>query len=734
MELAVNSIKKFYERNIRQMAVAWLVLIVALAPTIYGAWRVRQSVERRDEERFGDELRGVNNLIEFYLNQRMAEIRGLAAPLLTNAVDTPELWQKVMNIVGWRQRIGGLMDIGYTEPVRDAEGHITYPILFLESRMPHPFHVLGMNLANDPGRLAAITNAIAQKYAASTGLVSMQVAGEPNPVMGTVTFMPLTEPPAQELTTEEETAAPKRLLIFSLDQQRRFASMQLSLTNRSVEVELLPPAPPEFASNRFERIITKSTLSGTWKFRVKADASFYQNAKSELPRLVLGGGVTMSLLLFGLAWAQGRRRLEAEQANVELQRRDAEISLLNADLERRIATRTGELSEANEKLKAEVAERKEAQAHLNRFKSVMDATSDLVALTTLDGRVIYANKAGRTMVGLPDDAPIAGQDFQKFYPLWVQKHLAQDALPAALRDGSWRGEVTLLHQDGHEIPVSLVALVIRNPAGEPEYMAAIHRDITERRHFEESLQKALGQEKELNQLKGNFISMVSHEIRTPLALILGSSEILSRYLERLPGEKRQRQLDNINQSVKRMSALMEDMLLFSQAEAGRMEFRPAPLDLGAFCRQLVDEAESATNRRCPIAMTLAETDALARVDESLLRHILNNLLTNAVKYSSPSATVYLEVLLEGDEVVFRVKDHGIGIPEADRKRLFTPFYRSKNVAHTPGTGLGLVIVKRCVERHSGRLEMESQPGVGTTVTIRLPKYSIGDTEFVNKPA
>ncbi len=716
------------------MAVAWLILAVALAPTIYGAWRVRQSVEHRDEERFDDELRGVNNLFEFYLNQRMAEIRGLSAPLQTNAVVTPELWQKVMTLVGWRQRIGGLMDIGYTEPVTNADGKVSFPILFLDSRMVHPFQVRGMDLAEDAGRRLEISNTIASRYAASTGLVSMQAPGETNPTMGTVTFLPLTEPTAQELTTGANSPTPTRFLFFSIDQQRRFISMQLSLTNRSVDVELLPPLPAENSSNRFERVVTLNTLSGTWKFRVKADAAFYQNAKSELPHLVLGGGVTMSLLLFGIAWAQGRRRLETEQANVKLQQRDAEISLLNADLERRIARRTGELQEANEKLKAEVAERKEAQAHLKRFKAVMDATSDLVALTTLDGRVIYANKAGRTMVGLPEDVPIAGQDFQKFYPPWVRKHLAEDALPVALRDGLWRGEVTLLHQDGHEIPVSLVTLVIRNPAGEPEYMAAIHRDITERRHFEESLQKALGQEKELNQLKGNFISMVSHEIRTPLALILGSSEILSRYLERLPGEKRQRQLDNINQSVKRMSLLMEDMLLFSQAEAGRMEFRPASLDLGAFCRQVVEEAESATSRRCPIGLTLSEADAMARVDESLLHHILNNLLTNAVKYSSPGKTVFLDVMLERDEVVFRVRDHGIGIPEADLKRLFTPFYRSKNVAHTPGTGLGLVIVKRCVERHSGDLKMESEPGVGTTVTIRLPKYSIGDTEFVTKPA
>src|SRR5262249_17052560 len=146
------------------------------------------------------------------------------------------------------------------------------------------------------------------------------------------------------------------------------------------------------------------------------------------------------------------------------------------------------------------------------------------------------------------------------------------------------------------------------------------------------LHAALAEEKELNRLKGNFISMVTHEIRTPLALILAASEILSRYSERLTPEKRTEHLDTIESAVRRMSALLEDVLLFSKAEGGRIEFNPAQFNLRQFCEQLVDELISATNRRCPIELS-AEIAEPARGDTALLRHAFTNLLTNAVKYS-----------------------------------------------------------------------------------------------------
>ena len=266
-------------------------------------------------------------------------------------------------------------------------------------------------------------------------------------------------------------------------------------------------------------------------------------------------------------------------------------------------------------------------------------------------------------------------------------------------------------------------------------ITALNRDL-ENKVAERTAQlnDALAEEKELNRLKGNFISMVTHEIRTPLALILGSSEILSRYLDRLAPEKRAEHLKTIDSAVQRMSALLEDVLLFSKAEAGRMEFNPGALDLKNFCAQLVDETASATNRRCPIELSAAEIFEPARGDENLLRHIFANLLANATKYSPPGTPVKFSVSRDGGDAIFIVQDRGMGIPEDDRKRLFTPFYRGKNVATIQGTGLGLVIVKHCVERHGGKIEIESAENLGTTVSVRLPLFSPAHTEFIRRIA
>jgi PAS domain S-box-containing protein len=381
------------------------------------------------------------------------------------------------------------------------------------------------------------------------------------------------------------------------------------------------------------------------------------------------------------------------------------------------------------------AELRTANERLTRLAALADATTDFVGAARMDGRALFLNQAGRRMVGLLPDEDLSELPAADFYSARTAELFDRDAIPKAIRDGTWSGEVALKHRDGHEIPVSFVGLVFKSPDGLPEYMACIARDISEQRRLEENLRAALAEAQELNHFKSQLISMVSHEIRTPLAMILGSSEILSRYFDRLPAPKRQRQLDTINSAVQRMSALVEELLLFSRAEARGMEFHPAPLDLTAFCQQLADELLSATGRRCVLELNPAELSVLALGDETLLRHIFSNLLTNAAKYSPPESPVNFHVRrLENGEGIFIVQDLGMGIPEADRQRLFTPFYRAKNAATIPGTGLGLAIVQHCVHSHGGRLEIDSREGAGTTVTVRLPLFPSCQPQRVQPPA
>jgi signal transduction histidine kinase len=236
----------------------------------------------------------------------------------------------------------------------------------------------------------------------------------------------------------------------------------------------------------------------------------------------------------------------------------------------------------------------------------------------------------------------------------------------------------------------------------------------------DDLARALSQERDLNELKTRFVSMVSHEFRTPLGVTMSAVELLRHYKERMPVEKHEELLEDIYSATLQMSGLMEQVLLLGRAEAGKLVWRPVPLDLPEFCSKLVDDGLSATQHRCPIAFTAEGDFSGALMDESLLRHIIGNLLSNAVKYSPEGSPVEFKLCREGDDAVFSVQDHGIGIPVADQARLFEAFHRASNVGETPGTGLGLLLVKRCVELHHGSMTVQSQEGVGTTFTVRLP--------------
>jgi signal transduction histidine kinase len=234
--------------------------------------------------------------------------------------------------------------------------------------------------------------------------------------------------------------------------------------------------------------------------------------------------------------------------------------------------------------------------------------------------------------------------------------------------------------------------------------------------------RELAAERELNELKSRFVSMVSHEFRTPLGITMSAVELLRHHLELLDEAKRKELFDDIFSSTRQMAGLMEQVLLLGRVEAGAPALRRAPVDLEELCHRFVDESLSATRRRCPIDVKIKGVLGEAHVDESLLRHIFSNLLSNAVKYSPAGSTVEFAISRDGANAVFTVRDRGIGIPEVDVPKLFQPFHRAANVGDTPGTGLGLVIVKRCVELYGGRIQVQSRPGEGTSFTVNVPVF------------
>ncbi len=248
----------------------------------------------------------------------------------------------------------------------------------------------------------------------------------------------------------------------------------------------------------------------------------------------------------------------------------------------------------------------------------------------------------------------------------------------------------------------------------------LRREIAERQRLEEELRHALAKEKELSDLKSRIISVVSHEYRTPLATILSSTELLEHYSHTWPEEKKQRHFQRIQNSVHHLTRLVSDVLVYSKAEAGKLEFNPVWLDVVEFCRELMEELQLSAQQKHRISFTCLGPYREACLDETLLRQILSNLLSNALKYSPDGGKIYFELVFAQDTVRFRIQDEGIGIPLNDQAQLFEVFYRSSNVGTICGTGLGLAIVKRCVDVHKGQIAVESEVGLGTTFLVTLP--------------
>jgi hypothetical protein len=252
----------------------------------------------------------------------------------------------------------------------------------------------------------------------------------------------------------------------------------------------------------------------------------------------------------------------------------------------------------------------------------------------------------------------------------------------------------------------------------------LEAEIARRQRLEEELRVALARERELSQLKSRIVATVSHEYRTPLTTILSSTEMLQRYSDRLTPEKKQTHFQRVKQSVEHLTNLVNDMIFIEQAETQALEFNPTLVNVEELVGEVIEAVrpkftgKHRLNLICP-----SECDRI--LDGNLLRLILDNLLSNAIKYSPEGGLIEVEISPQVQEIRLRVADEGIGIPPDDQGKLFKAFYRASNIGITPGVGLGLVIVKECVELHQGRIEFESEVSTGTTFTVILPVAESG---------
>jgi len=372
----------------------------------------------------------------------------------------------------------------------------------------------------------------------------------------------------------------------------------------------------------------------------------------------------------------------------------------------------------------DVTERRRLEASLERTLEERGAILEnaRVGITYVVGRTFqWVNRAFAEMVGCDPREPV-GMSTRMFYPdeaSWAR--VGSEAYPRLAEGGTYSTEVQGRRKDG-----TLFWAQIHGGSVEPEHpeRGTIWSvvDVTERRRAQEDMRRALEKQRELAELKSRFVSMTSHEFRTPLAAIQSSAELLRDYSQRLPADERAELLGMIATSVRRMGGMLDNVLAIGRADAERLEFNPQPVDLAVFCAALVEEARRAAEGPASAEVRLRiEGDGIrVRADEKLLRHILGNLLGNALKYSPGGGVVRFDVARRGAAVEFAVADSGIGIPAEDLPHLFEPFHRARNIGSIAGTGLGLAIVKRCVDLHGGTIAVESRVGAGTRAVVTLP--------------
>lgn len=400
---------------------------------------------------------------------------------------------------------------------------------------------------------------------------------------------------------------------------------------------------------------------------------------------------------------------------------------LNLQLENRVADRTTLLRQANFKLRLEntirkyhTIERQRIEIALHEAKdqlqAVLDAVPGCVAWVSAELRYLGVNQHMARLMQTPSEYFVgksigfSGQQTGEL-TTFIQRFFEIPGNPT--------------HHAANEIAVQLHGstryyLIVGQKYLQGNAAVFVGIDISERKQAEIEIRNSLINAQEINELKSRFIAVVSHEFRTPLTTILTAGELLEHYSHHWPLEKTQSYLRRIQNSVNRMTELLEDVLVINAEEAGKLKLNPVSMDIVYFCQGLMEELRLSSGQSHPLLFKSHVTSQEVKLDEKLLRLVLSNLISNALKYSPLGHPVEVDLLSEQGQVTLLVRDRGIGIPPEDQQYLFDLFHRAQNVGTTPGTGLGLAIVKKAVDLHGGTINVQSEVGVGTQFTVKLP--------------
>lgn len=247
----------------------------------------------------------------------------------------------------------------------------------------------------------------------------------------------------------------------------------------------------------------------------------------------------------------------------------------------------------------------------------------------------------------------------------------------------------------------------------------LQQEMEQRKKVESQIRGMLEREKELGELKSRFVSMASHEFRTPLGGILSSASLISKYTSTEDQPKREKHVLTIKKMVKNLTNILNDFLSLDKLEQGKVTSAPVQFDLNQLIHELSEDMIETSDKELSILGPESREISVYQ-DKEMVRNVLINLISNAIKYSALDAKVTIRSKVEGSKAIIDIEDNGMGIPEADQKHLFERFFRAKNVTNLQGTGLGLNIVKRYLDMMNGTITFVSVENKGTTFTVALP--------------
>ncbi|MDW7691080.1 ATP-binding protein [Flammeovirgaceae bacterium SG7u.111] len=404
----------------------------------------------------------------------------------------------------------------------------------------------------------------------------------------------------------------------------------------------------------------------------------------------------------------------------------AEIRMLNSELEKRVKERTLELAETVEKLENsnhnlqdQIRVRKIAEEALRESQNLYSTIAHNFpngTINVLDRNLRFVFVDGKEL----SEINMSSKDIVGKTVADIFEDVEAASFVASQYLRVFSGEIVNFDVALWGRQYVFHATPLPGTTDEISQILVVAENITERKKAEEEMIKMLEKEKELNELKSRFVTMASHEFRTPLSTILSSSSLISRYENTSDQGKRLKHVNRIKSNVNHLNRLLNDFLSLGKLEEGKVMVHPEYFDPVAHTESVVEELSLSTLSEQNILLNSFGEPTSVFLDKQLIKNILINLMSNAVKYSPNGKDVELELHFTEETFAIKIIDHGIGIPEQEQVHLFERFFRAKNTTNIQGTGLGLNIVKRYVDLMNGNIDFYSKLNVGTTVTITFP--------------